>query len=557
MNGWQEAGLYARFTLGMPRFLRRRMSAAEAREIVSARLAERGANLLRVVRDAIFGNPRSPYLPLFRLAGCELGDFERMLAADGVEKTLGALYDAGVRVAFDEFKGRTPIVRQGLERAVRASDFDASALGSAFAARSSGTSGRATRSYHDLGHVHDTVPFRLLVAEAHGVLTAPLALWLDEPPCVAGLNMALSSSVIGNPPERWWTPIEPAEFGRRWRQSFAFGAFLALAAASGVRLPKPRALAFDAPDEIVDWIADALARRGRCELRTFASSALRVARAAVRRGVDLSGAVLICGGEATTPAKQAAVEASGARMVSFYAITEAGPVGVSCPLAADARDLHFSADRLAVVARPVALPEFGIEVEGLHLTSLLPGAPKVMLNVESDDCGTVGTAGDLGCGCPLERAGLRGHLGNVRSYRRLTAEGVTLVPEGALRVVEELLPSRFGGTPLDYQLCEEEQPDGTTRIALRVDPAVALARPEEVAGCLLDALRAEPGATAIAAAFWRGAGTVDLRREPPLRTSAGKQLPILPAGLAVAGARPAAAADGARTPREPAAWARG
>jgi hypothetical protein len=164
-----------------------------------------------------------------------------------------------------------------------------------------------------------------------------------------------------------------------------------------------------------------------------------------------------------------------------------------------------------------------------------------MLNVESDDCGALG---ERRCDCPLERAGFRSHLDNVRSYRRLTAEGVTLVPVGALRIVEELLPARFGGTPLDYQLCEEEGPDGTTRIALRVDPAVALVHPEQVAGCLIDALRAEPGATAIAAAFWRGAGTVELRREPPLRTAAGKQLPILPAGLGAAAARVSSAADG-------------
>jgi len=528
VNGWQEAGLYARFALGLPRFLRRRMSADDALEIVASRLGSREANLLRVVRDAVFGNPRSPYLPLFQLAGCELGDLERMLAADGVESTLGALYDAGVRISFDEFKGRTPIVRSGLELAVEESDFDTPSFRAGFTARSSGTSGRATRTHHDLDHVFDTVPFRVLLAEAHGVLTAPLGLWLDEPPCVAGINMSLTGTVLGNPPERWWSPVESAAFGRAPRQSFALGAFLALARASGVRLPRPRAVPFDAPDEIVDWIANALARCGRCELRTFASSALRVARVALRRGVDLTGAVLSCGGEATTPAKQAAVEASGARMVSFYAITETGPVGVSCPSSADARELHLAADRLAVVARPVALADFGIEVQGLHLTALLPGGPKVVLNVESDDCGTVT---ERRCGCSLERAGYRTHLGHVRSYRRLTAEGVTLVPESALRIVEELLPARFGGSPLDYQLCEQETPDGTTRVLLRVDPTVALDRPGELAPYLLDALRAEPGATAIAAAFWHGAGTIELRREPPLRSAGGKLLPILPAGV--------------------------
>lgn len=541
MNRLDEAALYARFAWGLPRFLARRSSLEEALEVVRRRHAEREANLLCLFADSVYGHPSSPYLPLLRRAGCELGDLGAMLAADGVEATLGALHDAGVYVSFEEFKGRRPIVRGGHEQAVADRDFDSPRLHAGFTARSSGTTGRATRTFHDLDHVRDTVPFRLIGAEAHGVRTAPLALWLSSLPGVAGVNMALSSSVIGNPPERWFTPLERGA-AQPFRQRVAVEAFVALCRAGGVRVPRPEPVPFDDPTPIVDWLVAALARHGRCELRAFASSAMRVARAATARGVDLTGAVFSCGGEATTPAKQAAIEACGARMVSFYAIAETGPVGFGCPRSADARDHHLSSDRLAVVARQVELAEFGFAVDGLFLTSLLPGAPKVMINVESDDCGRLSEPpGGAGCGCALERAGFRRRVHDVRSYRRLTAEGVTLVREPAARLIERLLPDRFGGSALDYQLCEEEGVDGQTRLTLRIDPAVGALDEPAAARELLAALSGQPGATALAAAFWRSAGTIQVRREAPLRTPAGKQLPIVVAAL---GAR-----DGRHPPR--------
>jgi hypothetical protein len=44
-----------------------------------------------------------------------------------------------------------------------------------------------------------------------------------------------------------------------------------------------------------------------------------------------------------------------------------------------------------------------------------------------------------------------------------------------LHILEEVLPARFGGSPLDYQLLEEEDEQGFTRLSLLVSPRVALA----------------------------------------------------------------------------------
>ena len=72
--------------------------------------------------------------------------------------------------------------------------------------------------------------------------------------------------------------------------------------------------------------------------------------------------------------------------------------------------------------------------------------------------------------CPLERYGYTEHISRIRSYSKLTGEGVTLVGSEMLRILEEVLPSRFGGSPLDYQLLEEEDEQGFTRLHLLVSP---------------------------------------------------------------------------------------
>jgi hypothetical protein len=205
---------------------------------------------------------------------------------------------------------------------------------------------------------------------------------------------------------------------------------------------------------------------------------------------------------------------------------------MSCASAADAGTLHVSTDRLAVIQRPVTLAEWGLSVDALHLTALLPANPKVILNVESDDCGVLANSQ---CDCFLGRCGFHLQLSQVRSYRRLTAEGVTLVHARAVRVIEELLPARFGGTPLDYQLLEEETADGSSRLTLLVSPHLDFAEPDEFAALVLDELSAGDGPAVLAAAFWRRAGTLSVLPGTG-RHRSGKQLPIVIAGIGPLGA---------------------
>jgi hypothetical protein len=146
-----------------------------------------------------------------------------------------------------------------------------------------------------------------------------------------------------------------------------------------------------------------------------------------------------------------------------------------------------------------------IIVPAFCFTSLLPTAPRLMLNVESDDYGVIE---NRSCRCPLESYGFTEHLRQIYSFRKLTGEGVTLVGGEMIRIMEEVLPARFGGSPLDYQLLEEEDERGFTRLSLLVSPKVDIPDEAAVIQVVLEALgRASPAAD-MARAFWSQARTL-------------------------------------------------
>ena len=92
------------------------------------------------------------------------------------------------------------------------------------------------------------------------------------------------------------------------------------------------------------------------------------------------------------------------------------------------------------------------------------------------------------------------------------------------RILEELLPSRFGGAPTHYQLLEEEDPGGEPRLSLLVDPAVGPVDPSLVADAFLRALgNASPGDRAMEL-MWRGIGVLRVVRASPRMTASGKIL---------------------------------
>ncbi len=250
---------------------------------------------------------------------------------------------------------------------------------------------------------------------------------------------------------------------------------------------------------------------------------LRVAIAASEEGIDLTGAVIRGGGEPPTPAKVERITRTGAVFHSSYAYTEVGSVGTSCLSSGHPNDQHFLKDHLAMIQAPRQVPGFDLEVPAFCFTTLLPTAPKLLLNVESDDYGTVETRS---CGCPWEELGFPDHVVDIRSFRKLTGEGVTLVGSDMERILEEVLPGRFGGSALDYQLLEEEDEQGFTRLTLLVSPGVALEDERAPVEVMLEALQRIGAAGGTSRLIWGQANTLRVRRETPRLTSRGKLMPL-------------------------------
>jgi len=517
-TSFDELAAWRRFAAGLPGYLRERISLEEAEATVRRRLETRGDAFVRLVREAVFGHPASPFLPLFELAGCTAGDVEREVAAHGLDATLERLRQAGVYVTFEEVKGRRPLVRGGREVPIGPRSFDHPHLAAWYAGTTSGSTGAPYRAIVDLDLLRDRGPQVMLSHEALGVLGAPSCHWRPILPSIPGLTLQLLDLRFGTVAERWYTPVSAAELGSTLKDRLATAAVVGVARASGVPFPRPRRLPLERAVEIARWAAGAVRRRGACRVRSTVSCAVRVAAAAREAGIDLTGATLLGGGEPTTAARRRTVRASGARFFTTYGMVDVGGVGVPCAHAED--DQHVLEDGVALITAPHPVPGSAMTVDAFYLTPLLPSTPRVLINYQCDDFGIVERRP---CGCRLERAGYRRHVRGIGSLGKLCGEGVTLVGSDMIRILEESLPARFGGGPTDFQLVEEEGDDGLIRLWLDVHPRLELDEPEDaIVRTVYRELERSDAAGGLARAVWRGAGTLRVRRRAPEWNRHGK-----------------------------------
>src|SRR6185503_1162867 len=83
------------------------------------------------------------------------------------------------------------------------------------------------------------------------------------------------------------------------------------------------------------------------------------------------------------------------------------------------------------------------------------------------------------CDCAFSAAGFTEKLSEISSVGKLTGQGITLVGSDVQRILEEVLPARFGGLPTDYQLVEKDG-GSQTQLCLRISPRVRLSAPGQV-----------------------------------------------------------------------------
>lgn len=512
--------MYTRFAMDLPRFLRQRVTPEIARATLAARLASRETNFLKLVDRAVYGWPDSPYLPLFRYAGCERGDVARMVREDGLEAALARLDDAGVRVSFEEFKGRVPLKRGSRTFDIRTGAFDNPFTTRHYETQSSGSTGAATRVNMDLDHVASTLPTMMATYEAHGLIGWPTVLYRAGMPSSIVTNTILRHVVIGNPVRRWFSPLTPAETASPLRFRIAEGVLPALVRLARAPFPRRELVPFDRAVIVARAAASYVRDDGRCLVRCAVSTSLTVAIAARESGIDLHGVTFMGAAEPSSPAKVKGILESGASYVSAYSMSESGPLGAGCRHGTDHTDVHFMRDRMAVIQRPEPVPGTHGTVNGLSLTTLLMTGPKIMINVASGDFGVLE---ERSCGCLLGDIGLFQHLRQIQSIQKLTGRGITLVGDDIAGIIEGILPNRFGGTAQDYQLIEEETEAGVSELVLLVSPSVVLDDEAAPAAVLLEALaRGRPGAR-FSAALLRNASAVKVRRQRPCASARGKQ----------------------------------
>jgi hypothetical protein len=526
MDAIRTALAYLRFSRGLKNLAEQKLSLDEARAFVRESLAQREERFLQFAEQHVYDDPRSPYLPMFHLAGCELGDLRNMVKLRGLEPTLLALREAGVYVSFEEFKGRQPIVRQGEVLDVQPSDFLDPSVRAYLETQSSGSTGPPTRSRMSLAGAFSprSEALNLVFDDAHGLLGLPKAIWNPIPPSGAGLAQILHGVRRGQVPVHWFTPGRSRDMGASIAHRLATYNLLFLLRCRGVPVPWPEAVPISEAITVARWAAEAATEHGGCVVNTYPSLALRVSLAAQQHGLDLSGVTLIGAGEPISDAKWRGITRSGARWVPYYSITEVGRVGAGCANPVDGNDNHWLKHSHGLIQYPRPLPGSNVTVNAFYYTSLRPNSPRAILNVECDDFGDLE---ERHCGCPLEELGFTTHLRRIQSFAKLTAEGMTVAGTAMVRILEEVLPARFGGTALDYQLQEEEDEQGFTRLNLLIAPSVPLTDDQAVLRTVLKELRQTGPAENMSRSMWQQAQTFRVKRADPIWGAGGKFLPLV------------------------------
>ncbi|MBE0425201.1 MAG: hypothetical protein IBX72_00955 [Nitrospirae bacterium] len=514
----------ALITWGFHNYLRRPLTLEHAIDDVRHRMDNREKNFLSIAKNIIYGNKYSPYRKLLLWAGCDYGDLEDSVRHEGIEKTLEKLRDEGVYLTLEEFKSKIPVCRNGLTFETTEPDFDNPFLmGKSIQASTSGSRSKGTRVMYDWDFIAEEAASELILYETHGLTALPLALWLPGLPAISGIHNLLMNIKFRRPPEKWFSHLGSGMIRPSLRNRFAMQYISWVCRMFGLSAPPIELAGIGDAVKVAEWMEKAKRSKGKCVVRTYTSSAVRVVQAAIDRGIDIGGNVIFTGGEPLTERRLGFMESAGVNAFPRYVATESGLIGASCANRTPPDEMHVYLDRLAVIQmqRRTNIGEHNIN--SFLFTSLLSTTGKVLLNTEIGDFGRLEVKP---CSCLFGELGMNVHISEVRSYDKLTGEGMTLLGSDLDDIIAGLIEDA-GGCPDDYQFWEKQDDKGLCNLIIAVSPEVRNLNENNFKNVLLDKLRGRSSGAGITSELWKQADTLQVVRAYPEMSKGFKKLPII------------------------------
>jgi hypothetical protein len=506
----------------VPRFLRERITPQQAEEAVKKLVETRVERFLELIRLQIYGRLGSPYLKLLKHAGCEFSDLQTQVHRHGLEETLTALAKEGVYLTSDEYKGKREVVRGRESFRITPRDFECRAASAGFTMQSSGTRNAPVSTFNSLDWRTQRIMGNAVAYAACDVFSSAYAVYQ---PIISGrVAPVLGRAKIGIATDRWFAPKMPINSWLEGQYHYLSTSLIVLLANwFGPGMARPEFLESGDVRPIVEWILKNRRDGKKCCIQTVPSNAVRIARTALELGVTLEGTTFLGGGEPLTQSKRALIERVKANVLVTYAFGGNINVGQGCGNPAFTDEVHVQESLVAVVEHPRPLDDSSPPIHPLLGTTLHPLAPRLLLNVENGDYATMVRRD---CGCALERVGFTQHLHTIRSFEKFTSEGMNYFGSDLFELLENVIPSEFGGGPGDYQLVEEEDERGQTRLTLVVHPELGEINEAMLLLRLQQALAQGSRNQRFMSKIWQDAGTFRIRREVPHASDRGKILPL-------------------------------
>ena len=365
------------------------------------------------------------------------------------------------------------------------------------------------------------------ILDANNALEIPFAMW--RPALAQGGELfLLIFAKAGNSPIKWFSQLDKKATKPSLKNRMLTDYLIYLGIIFVARWSKPEHMVLNDAAKIAQWIAGTLKERQTCCIIATPSNASRICKAAQEKGLHFRGAKFLVEGEPLTQRKLKEIESAGATALSLYWFTEGGLVGGSCPNTIAEGGVHVAKDCIAVVQHQRDVEHAGVPVNAFLFSSLLPAAPRILLNVESEDYGLIE---QRHCGCKLAELGYTEHIYNIRSFGWFRAEGQRVFVTDLVKLMEEVLPAEFGGSPTDYQFLEEEDERGFTRVSLAASPTVGSIDENALIATVLRELGKGLGyekkeTYREAAEVWSQANTLQVKRMMPGTTAEEQVLPL-------------------------------